>query len=195
MPRVVVTGAPHAGKTTLLAALRDRGFSIVPEAALDVIGSLVRVHGAATARQWRTEHTADFQLLVTSRQIKLEREAELGSSGYVICDRGWPDGLAYAELDGLRTEPIIEHGAALAPYAAVFVLEIVEPFDGRAASGRVSDEARARETHRALLRAYTLLGYSPVVVPLGSLETRIDTVLRHLGALGSVNGSGATSHG
>ena len=71
------TGAPHAGKTTLLSALRDRGFHVLPEAALGVIESLVHEHGADDARRWRAEHAAEFQSRVTLRQIALEEEAEV----------------------------------------------------------------------------------------------------------------------
>jgi predicted ATPase len=37
MRRYILTGSPGAGKTTILTALRDRGYAVVGEAATDVI--------------------------------------------------------------------------------------------------------------------------------------------------------------
>ena len=194
MARAVVTGAPHAGKTTLLTALQLRGFRVLPEAALTVIESLVHEHGAEGARQWRASHAAEFQRIVTLRQIELEQQAEDDDDGgsLVLCDRGWPDGVAYAAMDGLPPDAVFEAGRALPPYVAVFVLAIIEPFDARAESGRVSGEARARETHQALLRAYISQGYDPVDVPSASLEHRVHLVMRHLDAW---TGGGAANGG
>ena len=39
MHRFIVTGAPGSGKTSILAALRDRGYTVVAEAATDVIAA------------------------------------------------------------------------------------------------------------------------------------------------------------
>ena len=37
MRRYIITGAPGAGKTTIVTALRERGYPVVDEAATDVI--------------------------------------------------------------------------------------------------------------------------------------------------------------
>jgi predicted ATPase len=37
--RFILTGAPGCGKTSILTALRDRGYAVVPEAATDVIAA------------------------------------------------------------------------------------------------------------------------------------------------------------
>jgi predicted ATPase len=37
MRRYIITGAPGAGKTTILTALRDRGYAVVDEAATDIV--------------------------------------------------------------------------------------------------------------------------------------------------------------
>jgi predicted ATPase len=37
MRRYIITGAPGAGKTTILGLLRDRGYAVVDEAATDII--------------------------------------------------------------------------------------------------------------------------------------------------------------
>jgi predicted ATPase len=37
MPRIIITGGPGAGKTSLLVALKDRGYSIVGDTARTII--------------------------------------------------------------------------------------------------------------------------------------------------------------
>jgi predicted ATPase len=96
--RVVLTGGPHGGKTTLATELRSRGITVVEEGALSVIRELNAAMGDAdTARTWRRANMAEFQVLVARRQAELERAA-LGD--LVISDRGTIDGLAYCEHYG-----------------------------------------------------------------------------------------------
>jgi predicted ATPase len=52
---VVLTGGPGTGKTTLLEALRDNGFSVVPENARPIIRDQLAIGGYAL-------HTADWRL-------------------------------------------------------------------------------------------------------------------------------------
>ena len=50
--RVVLTGGPHAGKTTLLNALGARGIRTVPEAAIEEIRALAATLGADNVQTW-----------------------------------------------------------------------------------------------------------------------------------------------
>lgn len=49
MKRFIVTGAPSAGKTTIIRQLELEGFSVVEEAATDVIGA---EQARGTAEPW-----------------------------------------------------------------------------------------------------------------------------------------------
>src|SRR5688572_8595585 len=66
MQRYILTGAPGAGKTTILAALRDRGYAVVDEAATDVIA---REHALGIEEPWRSAGFIDaIALLQRERQ-------------------------------------------------------------------------------------------------------------------------------
>ncbi|HEY1640749.1 MAG TPA: AAA family ATPase [Streptosporangiaceae bacterium] len=65
MQRYIVTGAPGAGKTSVLRELSTRGFAVVAEAATDVIA---REQQRGVAEPWRD---ASFLTLIT--QLQLER--------------------------------------------------------------------------------------------------------------------------
>ena len=70
MQRYVVTGAPGAGKTSVLRELGAQGFAVVDEAATDVIA---REQQRGVAEPWRDE---GFLTLIT----RLQRD-RLGPSG------------------------------------------------------------------------------------------------------------------
>lgn len=67
MQRYIVTGAPGAGKTSVLSELSTRGFAVVAEAATDVIA---REQQRGVAEPWRD---ASFLTLIT--QLQQERRA------------------------------------------------------------------------------------------------------------------------
>jgi predicted ATPase len=57
MKRYVLTGAPGAGKTSVLGALRERGFAVVAEAATDVIS---RQQARGVAEPWLQDDFIDL---------------------------------------------------------------------------------------------------------------------------------------
>jgi predicted ATPase len=56
LKRYVLTGAPGAGKTSVLDALRERGFPVVAEAATDVIG---QQQARGVAEPWQRDDFVD----------------------------------------------------------------------------------------------------------------------------------------
>ncbi|HID55623.1 TPA: hypothetical protein EYP37_03775 [Candidatus Poribacteria bacterium] len=164
--KVVITGGPSSGKSTLIKELSRRGFVTVPEAATIVIKN---------GLHHPTADPVSFQREVLSLQIRLEREAEGKGAGIIFCDRGIYDGLAYLRFYGVP-ESVIR----LPPnwrYDAVFYLEQL-PY--------VKDEIRfetpeeARRISDLLWKVYRELGYDPINVPAMEVERRADFVLNRL---------------
>src|SRR5437763_16504812 len=77
MKRFVLTGAPGAGKTTVIEALRQLGQATVAEAATDVIGT---GQAAGDPEPWRA---AGFVEAVVA--VQREREAEASRHGDGVC--------------------------------------------------------------------------------------------------------------
>ena len=94
MRKIVVTGGPYAGKTTLVEALRAEGCAVAPEAALQVIAALANELGPERARAWREEHPERFQVRIAELQLELAARAERSGPELVACDRGLLDGIA-----------------------------------------------------------------------------------------------------
>src|SRR5579859_1723165 len=68
MKRFIITGAPGAGKTTIIRKLQLEGFSVVEEAATDVIAA---AQAQGTAEPWRDSSFIDaIAHLQRDRQIQ-----------------------------------------------------------------------------------------------------------------------------
>jgi predicted ATPase len=171
--RVVLTGGPHAGKTTLLRSLEKKGHHVLPEAALAEIEQLVRDLGTEAARAWRQTNMAEFQLRVSERQARIEAGVTERHPGPCFFDRGVIDGLAYCQHRGVVPPAGLVEASKQARYDLVIVCELVLPFESRAASGRISDEQAARALQDLLERTYQAHGVRTVRLPVTSTEKRL----------------------
>lgn len=176
MSLVVLTGAAHSGKTTLLRALAARGFPVVPEAALAVIDAL-----GSDAAAWRERDPAAFQARISARQARAEAAARAASGTVTFVDRGLVDGVAYSALRGHPPPVDLLRALASAAYARVFLLEMILPFSRRRDTGRLDDEAFARALHEQLRAAWTAFGLAPVAVPALPVEERVALILSEMG--------------
>jgi predicted ATPase len=99
--KIVITGGPCAGKSTVLCALREEfgdRVVLVPEAATVLLEGGFPVPGRDL--EWSEEWQAAFQPAVLALQSALERSRTLLAGereGVLVCDRGILDGAAYTE--------------------------------------------------------------------------------------------------
>lgn len=169
--KVVLTGGPHAGKTTLIHALKDHGVPIVREGALSVIEDLMREFGTAEAvRAWRLANMTEFQMRVGERQMEFEREA---TGDLIIADRGTIDGLAYCQHYGVAVPDGLPVLCANSGYDLCVLCELVLPFDERPGSGRMSDETTARRMEALLFDCYQRYEVPTVRLPVLPIEERV----------------------
>ncbi|MCK6447040.1 MAG: ATP-binding protein [Planctomycetes bacterium] len=157
--RIVLTGGPHAGKTTLIEELGRRGERVVPEAAIGVIAKLQRELGAERTTEWRRAHADEFQEHIARAQLELEAQTSVRPMERVFFDRGLFDGLAYCRLAGVAPPRTVVAASGERRYDLVVLCELVLPFQERGASGRTSDLPRARAIEAALEAVWTELGY------------------------------------
>lgn len=172
MRRFVLTGAPGAGKTTIVNALRARGVAIVAEAATDVIAAR---QAAGVAEPW-TE--AGFLERVTA----LQRRRRLDVTTPVqVFDRSPVCTLALAVYSGrpvprtLRDE--VRRTAGLYDRRVLFVrlLGFVTPTAARRIC--LEESLRFERIHEEVYREQ---GYELVDVPPAALEARVALVAGYL---------------
>jgi predicted ATPase len=170
MPRVVITGAPGVGKTTLIQALARRGFRTVPESARAIIAE--RLARGATPRP----SPAEFAAEILRRDIE---KFELGSGGsdWVFFDRAAPESLAMVEATGAMTSETIKSlYEQYAFHQQVFVLPPWEEIYVQDAE-RDQTYADAVAVHHRVVNCYRALGYKIFEVSPAPVEQRAHFVL------------------
>jgi len=171
----VVTGGPGSGKTSLLEALRSRGYTCSVEAGRAIIQDQVAIAGRALPWDDRSLF-AELMLSWEMRSYRIAQEVR----GRVFFDRGVPDLLGYLRLIGLPAPQHVQNAAQEFRYnQTVFITppwrEIFQPD-----RERKQDFDEAIRTYEALATSYTELGYRLVEIPLASIEDRVRFILEHL---------------
>lgn len=162
---MVLTGGPGGGKTTLLAALAQRGFAVTVEAGR----ALVRAGIGAG------DPVAFADAVLRHEQASYAWAA--GQPGLVFFDRGMPD-IAGSWLSmGREVPPHVERAIADCRYRSPVV--IAPPWR----EIYVHDEERkhswdvAVSTYEVMVEAYTRYGYDLVELPRAPVEERVEFVL------------------
>ncbi|GIJ66926.1 AAA family ATPase [Virgisporangium ochraceum] len=171
MRRYILTGAPGAGKTTILAGLRERGYPVVDEAATDVI-----------ARRQREGHpepwtAPGFLDAILDLQLRRQRQPDTGPAR--VFDRSPICTLALARYAELPVPPalagevdrIVAEGFYRPTVFFVRLLGFVTPTAAR----RISFEQSVRfeGIHERVYREH---GFELVEVPAGPLDDRVDQI-------------------
>ena len=176
MRRYIITGAPGAGKTTILAALRDRGYPVVDEAATDVIA---REQALGRAEPW---HDADF--IEAIALLQRERQGQpVATASVQVFDRSPICTLALAHYSEHPVPPLLAGEVARIKAEGVYeprvffvrLLGFITPTAAR----RIT-LAQSIGFERIHERVYRDHGFDFIDVPAGPVEERVDLVDRHL---------------
>ena len=187
MKKIVLTGAPHSGKSTLAEELLEKGHLVVPETAITVIESLNELLGLDGALRWRRNHFEGFQELISERQWYMEtvmedqyHQAMDLFDEFIFLDRGAHDGIAFARHFHKKFPEKASKYIEDVRYDQVFLLDLVTPFDDRNESGRIETEEDCRAIQKHLKDVYTELGLEPILVPLMPVEDRLHFILERI---------------
>lgn len=171
----VVTGGPGSGKSTLIDALRCRGFASMPEAGRAIIRDQVQIGG--TALPWADR--ARFAELMLGWELRSWHEAS-ALAGPVLMDRGIADVVGYLALCGLPVPAHVESAAKTYRYnRKVFMAPYWEAIFRQDAE-RKQDQAEAEATGRVMAETYARFGYRLFELPKVSVEERVAFVVEHL---------------
>jgi predicted ATPase len=175
--RYIITGAPGAGKTTILGVLRDRGHVVVPEAATDVIA---RGQAGGSDEPWRDEDFLDRVALVQHDQRQ-----EAAAAGVQIFDRSPICTLALARYSDRPVTPFlageVERVIAAELYQpSVFFVRLLG-FVRPSAARRITyaESVMFERWHEQTYREY---GFDLIDVPAGPAAQRADLIERHIRA-------------
>jgi len=172
----VITGGPGSGKTTLIEALRSRGYAGSAEAGRGIIQDQVAIQGRALP--WRDPML--FAELMLSWDMRSYHLAEQ-SRGPVFFDRGVVDVLGYLRLMNIPAPEYMEKAATAFPYnRSVFIATPWREIFGQDQE-RKQDFDEAQRTYDALAETYTSHDYKLIEIPCVSVEERLRFVLHNVG--------------
>jgi len=171
---VVISGCSGGGKSTLLGALRRRGFAVVPEPGRRIVSeelasdgrALPWVDGPAFARRAIEMSLADWS-------------AAEALPGAIFFDRGLVD--AAAALEHMTGEPAIDAWCRTYRYDGRVFLTPPWPELYVEDRERRHTLADAIAEYDRLLSVYRVLGYDVRILPKIGVEDRADVILSALG--------------
>ena len=140
----VLTGGPGSGKTTLVEALKARGYATTDEAGRGVIREQMESNGDGLP--WIDRER--FAELMFEWELRSYRDAER-RDGPVVFDRGLPDTIGYLRLEGLEVPAWMEEEAWRLRYnSPVFIAPPWKEIYGRleSAADQCEDVANTIET-------------------------------------------------
>jgi len=176
MPRVLITGGPGVGKTTLLAELGARGYATVAESARAIIAERL-----ARGQSPRPDPIAFAQEIL--RRDTEKYHAHSGESGWVFFDRGLVEALAM--LHEVAPLPPVQLDATLRAHPFHSSVFILPPWKDIYTTDAERDHSFpwVKCVHEQLVQWYRSCGYVLHEVPQLPVAARAAFVLRAL-ALG-----------
>ena len=166
MKKIVITGGPCSGKTTLINELGKRGYEVVGEIARDVIKE--RNNFPLSKEEFKIR-----QIIMAERQIAKEKELGTRKEKLVIFDRSLIDILAYCRYFDINHPKIIDNINLSKNYDFVFILD-PPPFEKDEV--RIENEEDALIVHNLIYDIYKNLGYNIIQVPIMNIEKRINFI-------------------
>jgi predicted ATPase len=171
--RFVVTGAPGAGKTTILAELRELGFAVVEESATDVIA---RQQAIGVELPW---NSPGFVEAIARQQCERLAAPVADGAGVQLFDRSLICTLALARYGEVTPPPflaeaverVLKDGTYQRRVLFVRLLGFVTPTAARRIS--YADSVRFERIHEDVYRD---LGFELVDVPPAPLADRVELV-------------------
>ncbi|MBT8252729.1 MAG: ATP-binding protein [Flavobacteriaceae bacterium] len=169
--RIVITGGPGTGKTSLINELNKRGFRCLEEISRQVT---MEAKKEGIDQLFLSDPLLFSDKLLEGRQ---KQYLEAGAmEGPVFLDRGIPDVLAYLEyarhpypdhyIDACRKH-VYDHVFVLAPWQEIYESD----------NERYESFEQAIQIHDHLLRTYSIYDYHLNDVPFGSVTDRTDFIL------------------
>lgn len=170
--RIVITGGPGSGKTSIVKTIENKGFTCLHEISREVINE-ARKQGID--QLFLTNPMLFSQKLLDSRLQQFQEALKLNAQT-VFYDRGMPDVTAYMDYVNEPYPKAFEKPCYTFKYDVVFLLppwESIYIQDNE----RYETFAQAQEIYGFLKKTYQKYGYTMIEVPTGTIEERVDFIL------------------
>lgn len=173
--KIVITGGPGTGKSTLINELIKRGYTCLEEISRQVT---LNAKKEGIEQLFLTKPLLFSELLLKGRQ-KQFIEADLYKNEIVFFDRGIPDVLAYMDYIGDTYPKKFVEASKKSAYDLVFILK---PWEAIYTSDNERYESfdQALKIHDNLVNTYKNYNYTLIDVPFDTVENRTNFILKVL---------------
>lgn len=173
--KIVITGGPGTGKSTLINNLIKKGYNCIEEISRQVT---LDAQKKGIDQLFLTNPLLFSELLLKGRE-KQFIDAEQFENQTVFFDRGVPDVLAYMDYIGDSYPEKFMDACVSAKYDWVFILK---PWKAIYTSDNERYESfdQALKIHDQLVSTYSKLNYILVDVPFDTVENRTKFILNTL---------------
>lgn len=175
--RIVITGGPGTGKSSVIRSLESEGHSCFHEISRQIT---MEAQKQGVAQLFLDDPLLFSEKLLEAR-IKQHQDADEPSGGLVFLDRGIPDVVAYMDYFGTMYPSKFRDACKDHKYHGIFLMP---PWDEiyETDNERYESFEQAQNIYEYLKKAYITFGYQPIEVPKQSIENRSDFILNNLNA-------------
>jgi len=180
--RIVITGGPATGKTSIITALEHSGYFCFEE-IIRKMTKRVKAQEKSTVFASNpivsVANPLNFNSQILEARIQQFKEAPENCTKSVFYDRGIPDVIAYMDFFSQQYNLKFENACKKYRYDLVFILppwEAIFTLD----SERFENFEEATGIYHSLEKVYRLFGYQPIPVSFGSIEERVRFILEHI---------------
>ena len=173
--KIVITGGPGTGKSTVIEELIKRNFTCMAEISREVT---LNARKNGSEQLFLTKPLLFSELLLEGR-VNQYIESEKKNEELVFFDRGIPDVHAYMNYISIDYPSTYIHKSNFYRYNYIFLMPPWEEI-------YISDNERyenfeqALAIHNHLERTYKELNYNIIEVPIGTIEARTNFILNCL---------------
>lgn len=175
MNRIVVTGGPGFGKSTIIHHLKNAGYNVFNEVSREIIESQ-KVSGGDVL-PWKDHHA--FNEAVFKGRLE-QFHAATNNHQLYFYDRGIPDSLAYLLADEKSVPSHYSDEAKLCNYYHKVFITPPWPEIYKTDNQRWEGIEYAMKIHGFITDYYVQLGYELVDLPRESVDRRAEFILNIL---------------
>lgn len=170
--KIVITGGPGTGKTSLINELIKRDYICLEEISRQVI---LDARKDGIEQLFLTNPLLFSKRLLQSR-MKQYHEAKNKKSPFVFIDRGIPDVLAYMDYANETYPDFFLEACSKCRYDQVYVLAPWQDIF-KSDNERYENFNQAVKIHEQLLNTYQNHQYNLIDIPFDTIEKRVDYLL------------------
>ena len=170
--KIVITGGPGTGKSSIINELIKRGFMCLEEISRQVT---LDARKDGIEQLFLTKPLLFSEMLLKGR-TKQFNQANNSDKDLVFLDRGIPDIVAYMDFIGDTYPEEFVDACKNNIYDKVFILAPWQEIF-KSDSERYENFEQALEIHENLMSTYKKYGYNLIDVPFESIEKRTDFIL------------------